>query len=252
MTENALTITRCDLGGDCPTGGRHIAGSESLDKHNDLARGATPTVATDSLDLDSVILEVGDKFELPDFSAAMSLVDGVSMTNVAFGPQTSRLVLMRPPSLNGQMVATIAIWDPKPPAEADVCFGQGLFDIEDYGDGEGNLRRWALTDSGSMHLCGVVAERMREEGDPLPVVLHSASVTGRTFTPGVFLEFYTMVPAEYAGLPVGDILDSALLEWSNAVDGLVRPVHKTGVFPFYRAMGERAMRGDFTSLFSSR
>lgn len=250
MTTSSTDIVQCELRDACPSGGRHAAGSDSLARHNALARGETFTKGDDLLtgysDLDETVLGEGQMVNITDAASALSIIDGFDPSTILYGAQTSEVVLMRPASLEGDAMAVVVFWDPKPPPEAEVCRSIGAFDSKPA-PGDNGAHTWSLTGPGSEAAIAIVRNGMRRLGADESMTA-SADVASSAAAPGVLLEFSVRVPERYAELPVADIVDIVLDPWSDVFEHLTRDIHKTGgVASLYRELGSAVLdrRMDF-------
>lgn len=244
MTTRSTDIVQCDLRDACPSGGRHASGSNSFARHNALARGETFTKGDDLVsgysDLDETVLGEGQMVNITDAASALSIIDGFDPSTIIYGAQTSEVVLMRPSSLEGDAMAVVVFWDPKPPPEAEVCRSIGAFDSKPA-PGDNGAHTWSLTGPGYEASLAAVREGMHRLGADESMTA-SADVASSAAAPGVLLEFTVRVPKRYAELPVGEIVDGVLSPWIDVFDHLTRDVHRAGtVAPLYRELGSRVL-----------
>lgn len=244
MTTRSTDIVQCDLRDACPSGGRHAAGSNSFARHNALARGETFTRGDDLVNgysnLDETVLGEGQMVNVTDAASVLSIIDGFDPSTILYGAQTSEIVLMRPASLEGDAMAVVVFWDPKPPPEAEVCHSIGAFDSKPAPGGSA-APTWFLTGAGYEAALATVREGMRRLGADESMTA-SADVASSAAAPGVLLEFSVRVPERYAELPVADIVDIVLYPWSEVFRQLTRDIHKAGgVASLYRELGSRVL-----------
>lgn len=244
MTTRSTDTDQYDLRDVCPSGGWNAVGSdyiawlkalardEALTQDDDLPAGYSPSDET-------VVLGERQMVRIPNPASAMSIIDGADLSTIIYGAQTSEVVLMRPDSLEGDAMAVVVFWDPKPPKEAEVCRSIGVFDSKPAPGG--NTHTWFLTGPGYEASLAAVREGMHRLGTDESMTA-SADVASSAAVPGVLLEFTVRVPKRYAELPVGEIVDGVLSPWIDVFEHLTRDVHRAGtVAPLYRELGSRVL-----------